>query len=279
MQQNNVTSVRAFFEKMSTDQLDDILKTELHRDPPDTNAIRMILSILWEREKDYPVELTPAMEKAWEKYQRDVEKISQSNDRPRKVWNWGIRVASVAVIVFAAFSIVIPKSAEAESIWDVMMRLTSEFVEFFGPKDTESHLRQYEFQTENPGLQVVYDTAEEMGVTVPVVPMWLPDGNELVECKVSTMPNKEKLSATFFDGEKDTIFSIEIYNAESWRTYQKDDTSVEIKEIEGTKHNIMRNNDVWAVVWVKDNIECSIFVDCQEDTLYKILESIYVMEG
>ena len=41
---------------------------------------------------------------------------------------------------------------------------------------------------------------------------------------------------------------------------------------------IMRNIDNWVVVCTKDKTEFTITVDCQEDTLRRILESIYVME-
>ena len=60
--------------------------------------------------------------------------------------------------------------------------------------------------------------------------------------------------------------------------YHKDKSVVDIQEKNGTVFNIMHNNDIWVVTWVKDNVECSIFVDCQEDVLNRILESIYVME-
>ena len=43
-------------------------------------------------------------------------------------------------------------------------------------------------------------------------------------------------------------------------------------------YNITRNNDWWVAVWTKDNIECSIALDCQEETLRRILDSIYTME-
>ena len=47
------------------------------------------------------------------------------------------------------------------------------------------------------------------------------------------------------------------------------------REISDTTFNILRNKGIWVVAWEKDNIECSIFVDCQENVLYEILDSIY----
>ena len=49
-------------------------------------------------------------------------------------------------------------------------------------------------------------------------------------------------------------------------------------EAAGIDHFIVKNTDAWVVVWTKDNIECSISVDCQEDELDRILRSIYTKE-
>ena len=46
----------------------------------------------------------------------------------------------------------------------------------------------------------------------------------------------------------------------------------------GVIHNLFRNEELWTVVWTRDNVECSVFIDCQEDALRRVLESIYVME-
>ena len=57
--------------------------------------------------------------------------------------------------------------------------------------------------------------------------------------------------------------------------YPKNDISVRQQELCGTTFNLMKNHEMWVVAWTKDNIECSLFVDCPEDVLYEILDSIY----
>lgn len=278
MQENNVTSVREVFENMSTEQLDEILNRELHADPPDANSIRLILSILREREKDMPIELTPQMLEAWEQYKRDTAKLRKQSRRVKRMRSMFVRIVSSAAVLVMVLMMLIPQEAKAKGLWDWFRRMTADVVEFFTPADTESRIMEYEFKTDNPGLQEVYDTAVELGVDYPVVPMWLPEGNKLTECRIIETPAKKGLIATFVDNGNHTVFRIEMFSQEVAHSFEKDDIPLEKVEIERREFNIMHNNEVWTAVWGERNVECSIAIDCQEDTLYKVLKSIYVME-
>ena len=65
MQDNSITSLRELLESMPTEQLDQMLQEELDKKKPDGNAVRMIIRVLREREKDMVVEITPEIQKAW----------------------------------------------------------------------------------------------------------------------------------------------------------------------------------------------------------------------
>lgn len=277
MQQNNISSIRELLEQLPTQQLDDMLNAELGREIPDANAVKLILDILKQREKEHPIALTPGIESAWKKYRQDSAKLQSKKNRGVRLPPWALRAASVAA-VFVLILLTIPQQAHAESFWDGLVRMTSEIVEFFSPADTESRLEKYEFKTDNPGLQQVYDTVTELGVTVPVVPMWLLDGNELVECKVTEASRKTHLYAQFRIEDKVTTYLMDIYDEDALHTYHRDEVSVRQYELYETTFNIMQNNELWVVIWTVENIECSIAVDCPEDDLYRILKSIYEME-
>ena len=137
---------------------------------------------------------------------------------------------------------------------------------------------EYEFETDNAGLKQVYDAVAKLGVSAPVVPMWLPEGSELVELTVVETPMQKRVYARFAGGEGDITINVGIVDTVKTRDYYRENQSSNEYEMYGIIHNIMRNKDVWTVVWTQDNIECSLAIDCQEDTLYQILDSIYVME-
>lgn len=280
MGQNKIPSVRQVLEQLSTEQLDQMLDEELHSEVPDADAVRMIMKILRERDdaerKDTPVVLTPQQIEAWEKYQRDIAQIWKEENRIIPFRRWALKTASIAAVLVLLFLPILPQEAGAESLWNRLARLTDDLVDFFGPNDNMDRIEAYEFKTENPGLQQLYDAVVELEVTKPVVPMWLPIIEDSVEINTAKTPTSTGLAVDF--PQNKTVFKIDISHSEVSHKYTRDETDVKKFAVNETTFYIMRNNMVWVVIWNVDNIECSIFIDCQEDVLQKILKSIYSME-
>lgn len=278
MEEKRITSVRELLEQMSTEQLDTLLEQELHREQIQDDVVRMILCILREREKDVPVQLTPKMESAWEKYESDLLKAQRVQERKVRGRRLAVRAAAAAAVLAVVLT-VIPHQAGAERLWDRLARWTSGFVDFFGTEDNGHRIAVSEFETDHPGLQQVYDIAVQQGVTGPAVPAWLPEEYELAELTVRSTPVKDIIYSRFVNGDSEIVLEIEKYHVEISRKYQKDDGVAEIYEYNGVMHYLMRNVEKLVAVWTTDQTECSISVDCQEDVLKKILKTIYVVEA
>lgn len=273
MKNYNTTGLRGMIEQMSTEQLDEMLLQELGKEPVNESAVRLIMEVLEKRDQNVPVEINPQVAAAWEKYQAHIPAQSRLKFSFR---SWSVRIAAAGAVVIA-LALAVPQSAEAEGFWERLSRWTESVFEFFMPGD-EMVAQEYVFETDNPGLQQVYDAVTALGVTEPVVPMWLPEGYELIECKVNESYSKTFMYARFKDGVGTITLDIAIRNTESPRQYSKDEANTKKREIAGVVHNILHNNDRWTAAWVKDRLECAIAIDCQEETLYKILKSIYTME-
>lgn len=277
MELNNVTSIRQMLEQMSTEQLRDMLDRELHTEPVNGDSIRLIRSILRDRNGNITVEMTPNLERAWEKYQRDTDKIWKASRRTRRIRSWTLRAAAAAVFVLLLVPI-LPQEVGAESLWDALVRWTTEIVEFFGPKDNDHRIVEYEFKTDNPGLQQVYDAVVELGVTDPVVPMWLPEGYELVELGIEQHPVKTRMHSRFQSDDSSIVFFVDTYSEDVVRMYQKDEDVVDSYECGGIVHQIFKNNDILTSVWSRNRTEVSLSMNCQEDMMHRILKSIYSTE-
>lgn len=273
MNEHNIIGLREMLEQLPTPKLDEMLQTELMKDVPDEEAVRVILRVLEDREKAEPLTFTPGEEAAWKRYQ---DRITIRKKRRFTVHRWLAVAASLTVVVFLMVA-VIPQQAEAENFWEMLQRLSSSVIEFLGREDkfTED---EYFFKTDNPGLQQIYDTVVELGITEPVVPMWLPEGSELTDFGSTSSPMKESMWAYFSHDKGGMVYKIDIYKGEPAHQYYKDDSHYEKYELKGTVFHIARNNQRWLVVWSNDSVECSIFIDCQEETLKRILKSIYTME-
>ena len=206
MSDNKIMDLQSMLEQMETVQLDEMLRSELQKEKPDAYAVQLILAVLQEREKDYSVEMDPGTEQAWQEY---IGKTSGKAKGP--VRSVLLKVASFAVILAVLF-LAMPQQVEAESIWERLIRWTDSVFELFSPDDRSAEPAEYVFQTENPGLQQVYDSVVELGVTDPVVPMWLPEGYELVECRAISTPTKTFVIAAFTNGINEIGFTTTLYS-------------------------------------------------------------------
>ena len=268
---DNELILRKELESVSSEQLRVMLQAETGKDEPDDDLVLAILHILEDREPDDPASASDREEAAWQLFRKRVKA------RKRRHLHWkSLAHAAVLLLLAGLLFAAVPNEAEADNWWNRIARWTDDFFAFFRENEEETfNLEDYEFRTDNPGLQQVYDAVVEMGVTEPVVPMWLPEGYELSEIEVHNMLGKGHVIARFEIPEKSITYQATIWSTDANDQYLKDSTPVVTHEMYNTTYNIMMNNDVWVIIWTNNNIECSIFVDCQEDVLYEILDSIY----
>lgn len=271
--QGNELTLRAELEQISSERLRTLLHTETEKAVPDDDLVLTILYILEDREPD---ELVPASDRekaAWKLYRKRVKAR-----RKRPVFSGkSLANAAVLLLVVGLLMAVVPQEAEADNWWDRIAHWTDDFFGFFREDEEETfRLEDYKFQTDNPGLQQVYDAVVEMGVNDPVVPMWLPEGYELIEIeKDNIIPGKKSIIAYFTTSKKTMVYQLHILSPEWNEQYPKDNIGIQSYEIQNITHSIAKNNNIWVIAWTKENIECSIFVDCQEGEIYEIIDSIY----
>lgn len=274
MNELNTNGLRGILDDLPTLQLQQMLDDELQKDKSDPAAVKLLLSVLEARHAAESKPGSAVSEEARKKYQAQMEELFPPE--PRKRWRPLIRAASVVLIIGLLFTVV-PQKAEAETFWEMLQRLSSSVFELFSREDVILD-KEYTFKTDNEGLQQVYDAVIELGVTEPVVPMWLPEGYELNEFASKSTPMVRRVHASFLNDNSEIIYKLDVYEGEPAHQFYRDDSFYESFERNGATYTISRNNTRWSVVWTKENIECSMFIDCQEDTLWRILKSIYEME-
>lgn len=267
----NMIDLFGALKEMSSERISQLIQEETSKDSPNDDLVLMALDILEDREKENPIELGSKGKSAWKKYQSKV----RSRDRKTAlIWRPLIQVASVLVAVTLLFAL-LPTQANAETWWERLARWTDDFFSFFNPNESEKQEDEYVFQTDNEGLQQIYDAVVELGLNEPVVPMWLPTGYEMVNLIIDKIPKQYFVVSNFTIGDKQVIFHIRIYDEERPYQYYKDDDTIKTYEQAGIVHYIMRNNERYTVTWTIDKVECALSIDCQEDTLFKIIDSIY----
>jgi len=266
-------NLRRELAELPSDQLRILLRAETEKETPDDDLVLMILHILEDREPDEPEPASAREEAAWKLYKKRIQTRKRKN---HLVWK-GLAHAAVILVVIGLLFSAVPQQAEADSLWDVIMQWVNGAADFFTPEEEKKEV-PFVFQTDNPGLQQIYDAAVELGIEQPLVPTWFPEEYTFEGCTVTSTPRTTYIVSVFSSDEKDVVFQISISDQDNLHGYFGEEEYYKKREREGAKYKTMRNNDRWTAVWTLDKIEYSFTMDCQEDTLQRILDSIYVME-
>lgn len=273
MENKNITDLRRELNRMSSQQLRELLDRETGKETPDDDLVLTALHILEDRDADQPAGLGPKTEAAWKTYQDRVRKREQKSTLrvPRLV-----KAASLVLVLFGLCLAYLPKQAHAGSFWKIITDWTDDIFQYVNIGEKETEPEEYVFQTNNPGLQQVYDTVVDfLEITEPVVAQWLPEGSELVEIRQIETRGKKAVHAYFVNEEKEILLAYNKMSVDQSPQYDKVASQVQEYEINGIIHNYMRNESTWSINWAKHNIKCSISIDCQEDILKQIIRSIY----
>ena len=276
MQNTNESTQRDLLQQMPTARLAQLMRHEIRKPEPDMKLIKEILSILDEREaRKNPAETDSRAEEAWNRYQQRIE-ASQKKAKPARhprMISW-LATAAALIILFA---IVVPQRVEADRFWDFLTQWKDSVLEFHSSSDRFRNQEQ-EFKTDHPAMQAIYDQAISQGIKNPLIPMWFEEEYVWNGSEKTSNTSVDSISISLLYEEKKAIFVIDSYKTETYHGYCRNDTFQESFEQEGVKFGLTENNGKWVAVWSKDNIEYFLTIDCQEDTLRRILKSIFVTE-
>lgn len=253
-------------------QLTDLLHRELEKNHPDGGRVRQLLRALEAKAPQESMVLTDQERKAWEKFKIDCEsdKYHTRYERKSKWIRWiAGAAAAVVLVVFAAG---IPKVYGEDNFFDFVAVWTGKAISYFAPNEVQE---EYVFVTDSPALQLIYDTVSGFGVTEPVVPMWIPEGFELVEMKETNTPAKIKVYATLQNENCQIIYTMDIFGATGPDSFVADGESFEFFEYNGEIHNVVSNDGSWTATWETKNAIFSLSVEGERAVLNKMIASIY----
>lgn len=274
MKENNVAFRREFLEKLSTTELDGMLQKELQNESIDDNLVRMVLSVLEERERNWPIEFNDEIAADIERFENSIN--AQRGAQAKSKWHWTLKVASVLLVV-GLLLFVAPQAVHAENFFEMLARWTDSIFEFFDPNNDRKQ-PEYVFETDHAGLQQIYDATVELGITDPIIPMWVPEGYALQDISTIGQSMDSTILATLSKNENYILINVMMRAQEIPFRHEKDSEDVVIVELAGVQHYILSNFDEYIVAWVLNGVECSLVTNCQEEELHCMLKSIYKME-
>jgi len=261
-------SLQQELERMSSPRLAELLDQETRKDPPDDEMVLLLLHILERREAGNSPALGEREAAAWRSYRAKRSGGKRWLDR-------GIRAASLAALVCLLFAL-LPRQASAGSAWKILARWTDRFFEYGNIGDPPTEPEPYTFRSENPGLVELYDAVtEDLDVTEPVVPQWLPDGYELAKLESIDTHSEKGVIACFTMGENEAVLSYREMTVDLSPKYEKTEEEPKKMEADGITHSYMWNKNSWTVCWTRQTLKCVIGINCPEEELQTIVRSIY----
>ena len=263
--------------RLPRQELRRILTVELHKttEQIDGDFVRLLLAELNGRGSDPDYIDDDAVEAACGKFRQNTIPMQ----KPRKHWyqSWMLKVASVALVLGILF-FALPAAAEAGRVKDVLGWWSDSVFRVFAPGE-KPVTRSIVYQTDHPGLQEIYDTVTELGITQQIVPQELSEEFELIELKVVQMLDDTSIHAWLTDQHNDILFNVILHSEQATLQHEKTAENVSVWDLSGVEHYVISNSAERIVTWVAGNIECTVTSDCLEEEVYNFIKSIYTLEG
>ncbi len=267
-------------EKLSTPELERILRAELDSLTPERETIMFVLSILEDRDPtnsdNRPAGAYEALENVMETQQaKPNAPVATNKARSRRIRG----IVAAAVMVALILLLTVPQAVGADSFLEIIGRWTHDLFSFFESDAPQPHPqlqpqpREYGLQSENEDLIKIYNAALRIGISDPLVPTWLPEGYALQEYKIFETARRPKIYARFSKEDKYLQISIEMFKQTTSNFYPKDDINANIIVSKGMYYYIFSNDDSLKAIWTDDHVEYMIVTNDTLEVLTDVLKT------
>ena len=302
MAENNQTNKYAYLSRLSTKELEAILRADAESPSAGNDeAISYILEVIEQREHEHPSGSFPDIDSSWKEFQtiyNTPEGAEQSlypneqemdlngmSTRPKPTQKRKFRSAILvaAIIILLVASLTIPVAGFG-NLLEMIGNWTADQFTFIttGQQRNSCSLDVKMGDSDSSSSPIGYELRQSLDayeIKGNFVPTWLPEGFELygdVSIQVYPEFGEVEFFASYLEGEE--IFSISITkcsNSFQANTYEKTFQNPEIYVVDDIEHYIVDNSDTILAAWYVNNIECSINTTMSESDLKRVIDSIY----
>lgn len=291
---NGKKKTYSVLEQLSTQELENLLVQDFSASngaEPDIDFILEVMEVIQRRDDSDAVGMEDLdVDKAWKEFRQEYQghsesfKVGSSREyspsqpeqirKPKRVYPL-IRYAGIAAILIILLSGV--ASALGYNVFQAIATWTTETFSFVSPGNAEAQNSRQAVPENDLGSSLRTIVAEQ--TETPLVPTWFPEGTEEYEpVSIVDRVTRTIFSESFKTASGSFTIQIQIYDTfpEHFAgVYQKDDSPVKLREINGITHYIFSNSKTHQAVWMNGNIEVAISGKLSVEELEKMVESIY----
>ena len=284
----------SIFDRMSTDELKEILRQDSYQEEnrkTDIDAILYITEVIAGRE-DEDIEKTNKVKNtdaAWQEFKEkympqdsDGKSLYDFDDEdgepePKIVEHvshkkakrgilWIIRIAAiVAVLVIIG---TVTASALGFNVWEALINWGKETFNISNGESLEEKVIPEELRELELALI-------ENGLASSLLPGYIPDGYKLSDISVGKYGNSIDIFCFLENEDKNIVIQYTTYTSEQIATdVQKNDPTPEVYESGGRKYYIVKNYDVFDASCIEGNVSMQLLGISSHTEIIKIIDSI-----
>lgn len=266
-----------YLNKLNIQQLREILRLQLDEDEVNVELIKKINAVLASKTEEPELDVASAYDRlraaeSSEPLYSEVldemtaEKAVRPRPKFRALFKVGL-VAAVMIVLFIGTGIV--GYAMGFDFWGAMREWTEDR---FGFLSGDSLYQRTEVEDSYSKLR---EELRANGVTVEVVPEYMPDGFSLSSVVTSESTRGFNIICSLANNDKEIILNYLILKEEPARIFAKDEVTPEVYTVCGIEHNIFSNEESYIAVWLNQNVQCEIYKAENKEELLKMIYSIY----
>lgn len=266
-----------YLNKLNIQQLREILRLQLDEDEVNIELIKKINAVLASKTEEPELDVDSAYnrlraaegsEPLYSEVMDEMtaERAARPRPRFRSLFRVGL-VAAVMIVLFIGTGIV--GYAMGFDFWGAMREWTEDRFSFLVG---DSLFQRTEVEDPYSRLR---EELRANGVTVEVVPEYMPDGFSLSSVVTDETMIGLGIFSTLTNDNEEILLNYTLTAKDSSSFYAKDEVEPEVYTVCGIDHNIFTNEGSYIAVWINQNVQCEIYKVEDKDELLKMIDSIY----
>ena len=264
------------YDSMSTEQLQEILRLDAHRNDGvemDTDELFYIMEVLADRRKTDSAYTGKTVQEAYETFQKHyLPKEEPVSRKPVVMPSWLHKAAAVAAVLAIILTATLTVDANGFNLWGKVAQWSEDFFRF----EDETQGTEASDPDKNNQLEFasVQDALDKYGITQRLAPTWLPEGYFLEDIDSIRSPKETRIFAIYKNGDNLIQVSIRRLNETKSEDIEKSENFIEAYEVNGVTYYLFKNLEKIKVAWVVDDFECYISARITIEEMKNIINSI-----
>lgn len=302
MARNDASKEYAYLNQLSTQELVELLRTDMElmeHENENEEMILAILEVMEKREKARADGRLPDTKQAWEEFQTlyntpEGENLSLYStqapevreDKPSAAARRGRptlrRILVIAAVVACLVVFALPAATGHENFLTMIGVWTDDSFQFgsSGIPSQNPVVHTKPVVTAQPGntYETLQTALDAYGITEVSEPTWFPADVEQRNVSVFEVPDlgKVEFNASYlFEGATASISYVWYQNSDPIRVYEKNGVLIRFYEVNNVTYYLFENGKRNIAAWIKGSCQCTIRTDLPMSDMEKIIDSMY----